>query len=140
MNYYDDEMLEYFWKDNDNQDGTYFSSYEKSIQINDEDFEDAYDMELEEKKWKAVLYLRLHKELLKKQAYQKAYNYIIDEYIREFEYLVNDKHKVTITEKDREYENLVIDIEIKKLGEKRISEYEADALYIVDFITDLTSD
>lgn len=99
--YDDDDILKYYWENNDNQDGTFFNSYEKSFQIND-DFDDTFDVELEEKKWRAVLYLRLHKELLKNKSYKKVYNYIIDEYIR-------------------------------------ISKYEADALYIVDLITDWTS-
>ncbi len=91
---FDDDILEYYWEDNDNQDGTYYSSYEKFIPVNDEaELDDTFDIELEEKKWKAVLYLRLNNELLKDKNYQRVYNYIIDENIREFEFLAYGRYK-----------------------------------------------
>ena len=139
MKFYDNEIVKYYWADNDNQDGTYFNSYEKCIQIDNEEFDYTFDVELEERKWRAVLYLRLHNELLNNKAYQIAYNHIIDEYIRKFEYVVNGKHKIIITKEDRELQNFVIDIEIKTLGKRKISKYELDALYIVDLMQDLIS-
>ena len=85
MKFYDNEIVKYYWADNDNQDGTYFNSYEKCIRIDNDEFDYTFDVELEERKWRAVLYLRLHNELLNNKAYQIAYNHIIDEYIRKFE-------------------------------------------------------
>ena len=135
---FDDDILKYYWEDNDNQDGKYYSSYEKFIPVNDEaEAYDTFDIELEEKKWKAVLYLHMNSELLNDKIYLNIYNYIIDEKIREFELLVYGKCKKRITEKDREIEIKAIDNEIKMLGEKRIMQYKKTALYIVDYITDL---
>lgn len=135
---FDNDILEYYWEDNDNQDGKYYNAYEKFIPANDEvEIYGTFDIELEEKKWKAVLYLHLNNELLKDKNCQRVYNYIINEKIRKFEFLVYGSYKKVITDVDRECEFKVIDNEIKELGKKKVAGYKEIALYIVDYITDL---
>ncbi len=134
IKYYDDYDMKEYWEDNDNQDGTYFRKHEKPYK---EEFssEDNIDRKHEEKKHKAALYIRAHfVELMKDEAYKKAYYEIIDQTAREIYYFINDKPLAAVSDEQRELEGFSLDLEIKNKGIKNINKYKSDAAYIVEWV------
>lgn len=134
MRFYDDYEMDEYWEDNDNQDGTYFREYEKPYE-EEYTFGSDRDQAHEEKKHRAALYIRAHfKELMKDEAYKKAYYKLVDEFAREFSYIVHNKPITVVSDEQREFEGSTLDFEISIKGRKKIEKYKADAIYIVDWV------
>lgn len=135
MKRYDNyEADEYYWEDNDNQDGTYFREYEKPYE-EEYTFGSDRDPEHEEKKRRAALYIRAHfKELMKDESYRIAYYKLIDESARELSYMVDNKPLIKVTEKERDFEGSVLDLQISIEGKRKVERYKSDAIYIVDWV------
>lgn len=121
--------------DEDPQDGTYYRGKE-SDEFYDPDAPFGYDRDErhEERKKHAALYITAHKELLENADYLKAYNRILDEYAREYAYVILEKPITVVSDQERENERFILETFISDISKKKMESYKADAEYIVEWV------
>ena len=130
---YDEDIMELY--DEDPQDGTYYRGKE-SDEFYDPDAPFGYDRDErhEERKKHAALYMTAHKELLENADYLKAYNRILDEYAREYAYVILEKPISVVSDQERENERFILETFISDISKKKMESYKADAEYIVEWV------
>ena len=130
----DDEGGARFDESNDDQDGTYFEE-QRCPYGNCENEYDDEQIKIWEKRQRALLYLYKHQELLDQERYKTAYDRIRDFCVRQVEYDMNDRIVSDITEEDRSFLTLALDIESSIKGDE-IEFYKDDVEFIVQWLED----
>ena len=92
------------------------------------------DQELEKRKHRAALYLSVHKGLLQKEEYLRAYNKLLDEYAREFAYNILKKPIALVSEEERAVESASLESEASTISKKKLERYIEDVEYIVEWV------
>ncbi len=124
---------EYFWGDNDNQDGRYYEKMRYNTSMLFDNGEDEYY--LETKKGNTLLYLHLHQELIEIPKCKAAYDMLRNEMVRTTAYWMSHSFiEGEINEEDRKTTHLALDIQILMCGREVVETYKKDAQYIVDEI------
>ena len=130
----DDEGGARFDEFNDDQDGTYFEE-QRCPYGNCENEYDDEQIKIWEKRQRALLYFYKHQELLDQERYKTAYDRIRDFCVRQVEYDMNDRIVSDITEEDRSFLTLALDIESSIKGDE-IEFYKDDVEFIVQWLED----
>lgn len=117
---------------NDDQDGTYFEEPNCPYDHCENEYDDE-QIEIWEKRQRALLYLYMHQELLAQERYKKAYDRIRDFWIRQVEYGMNDRIVSDITEEDRGFLTLALDIELSIKGNE-VESYKDDVEFIIQWL------
>ena len=121
-----------FDESNDDQDGTYFEEPSCHYDQRENEFDDE-QIEIFEKRQRALLYIYKHQELLTKERYKKVYDRIRDFCIRQMEYGMNDRCVTDITEEDRSFLTLALDIELSIKGDE-VESYRDDVEFIIQWL------
>lgn len=130
----DDEGGARFDEFNDDQDGTYFEEPNIPFDYSENEYDDE-QIKIWEKRQRALLYLYKHQELLDQERYKTAYDRIRDFCVRQVEYDMNDRIVSDITEEDRSFLTLALDIESSIKGDE-IEFYKDDVEFIVQWLED----
>lgn len=117
---------------NDDQDGTYFEE-QRCPYGNCENEYDDEQIKIWEKRQRALLYLYKHQELLDQERYKTAYDRIRDFCVRQVEYDMNDRIVSDITEEDRSFLTLALDIELSIKGDE-VESYRDDVESIIQWL------
>lgn len=131
-------------KDYEDENDYYLENYDEQEILyppkNERFYEDGYcfgsdrDQEHEQRKRRAVIYIRAHfDELMKDEAYKIAYYKIVDQMARDEAYICGEPLTV-VTERARELENSFLDFEITLRTKRILETYKEDAVYMVDWI------